>query len=235
MCAIKHVSNIFHTTAILCFGYALVYDLFHVYLPAYDPEETFPGRWKFLSVWNVVLQLVFHSVALLNDLFGTNETASNRTSLLQCVRDWLFASWAFPIGLFVSVTYWALIAYDPSLVFPIDGKPFFPPWLNQIVHTGPAVFVLLELFFIPKSETESVCSVFRPCTNLGYTVTYLAWITWVHSQNGVWAYPILDGLNVFLQAAFFVACGLTLLGLYFLGAIIAKCRWGKGSFQTAQS
>jgi hypothetical protein len=185
--------------------------------------KAFPGKWKYLTVWDIVLQLVYHSVALVNDLCGSSEVVKKRQSSLQKLRDGLFASWAFPVGLFVSVSFWGLYAIDRALVFPKEMDAFYPTWLNHAVHTGPIAYMALELLTTPKLLPSRCSSLLG---NLGFTVTYLSWITWVHSQNGVWAYPILEILNNVQRGVFFGACTLSIVGFYFIGEKISRWKWG---------
>jgi FAR-17a/AIG1-like protein. len=46
---------------------------------------------------------------------------------------------------FVGVTFWALMAVDRELVFPKALDPFFPSWLNHVMHTNIMIFTLLEM------------------------------------------------------------------------------------------
>ncbi|CAL8143849.1 unnamed protein product [Orchesella dallaii] len=224
------LSVLIHASGVACFGYALYYDLFHVHLPAhlassatFSAMQAFPGKWKYLTVWDIVLQLVYHSVALANDLFGSSEVASKRQSSLQRFRDGLFASWAFPVGLFVSASFWGLYALDRALVFPKAMDEFYPAWLNQAVHTGPVAFMLLELLTVPKVQPARTCSFIA---NVAFSLTYLSWITWVFYVGGVWPYPILEVLNNAQRGVFFGTCCLSIIGFYFLGEKLNKWRWG---------
>jgi len=213
------LSIVIHASGVACFGYALYYDLFLIHLPAhmatnaaFAAMKAFPGKWKYLTVWDIVLQLVYHSVGLANDLVGSSEIVPKRQTKLQRLRDGLFASWAFPVGLFVSTTFWGLYAIDRALVFPKEMDVFYPNWLNHAVHTGPILLMTLDILVVPKilpSRSNSLLA------SLGFTVTYLSWITWVYTQNGVWAYPILQILNNVQRGAFFGGCLLSIIGFYY--------------------
>jgi len=55
------ISILIHASGVACFGYALYYDLFHVHLPphlagsaTFAAMQAFPGKWKFLTVWDIV-------------------------------------------------------------------------------------------------------------------------------------------------------------------------------------
>lgn len=46
---------------------------------------------------------------------------------------------------FVSFTFWGLYAVDRELVLPAVLDPYFPTWLNHIMHTAVGVWVFLEM------------------------------------------------------------------------------------------
>lgn len=50
-----------HASGVVCFGYALYYDFLYVNLPphmasnpAFASLVAFPGKWKYLTVWDMV-------------------------------------------------------------------------------------------------------------------------------------------------------------------------------------
>jgi len=108
-----------HSSGVAVFGYALYYNNYHVHLPRAAGAATaylsaFPGKWKYLTVWNMALQLVYHGISLINDAAGSSEVEPKRQTWLQKIRDTIFASWAFPTGMdclleptkwFVAVSY----------------------------------------------------------------------------------------------------------------------------------
>jgi len=231
------IKALIHAAGAANFGYALYYDLMFVHLPPhlkgsgnFAAMSAFPGKWKFLTVWNMVLQLVYHSIALLNDVAGTNELNTKRQSWIQKFRDSLFAAWAFPTGIFVSLSFWILYGIDRALVFPKEMDEFYPNWLNHGVHTAPILFLAAELSSVPKIYPSRSVGVLA---NLFFSISYLLWITWVNSVSGVWAYPILEVLNNVQRAMFMGGSGIIILGFYFLGDSLNKWRWGKADTKTA--
>lgn len=67
---------------------------------------------KFLTFLNMCLQFVFFAICILVDLTG-------QKSSLKKVKDVMFASAAFPIGVFVACIFWGLYAVDRELIFPV--------------------------------------------------------------------------------------------------------------------
>jgi hypothetical protein len=55
------IKTLIHAAGVVNFGYALYYDLLYVHLPphleksgTFSAMSAFPGKWKFLTVWDMV-------------------------------------------------------------------------------------------------------------------------------------------------------------------------------------
>ncbi|XP_021947844.1 androgen-induced gene 1 protein isoform X2 [Folsomia candida] len=225
-----------HLAGAANFGYALYYDLKFVHVPPhlknkgdFDSMSAFPGKWKYLTIWNMVLQFVYHMFALIvNDFAGTSELNPKRQSSLQKFRDYIFASWVFPAGMFVSVIFWGIYAVDRELMFPKVLDSFYPTWLNHSTHTLPVVFILIESISVAIIYPKGIIG---PLLTVSGICTYLLWICWVNHVSGVWAYPILQILNNYQRAAFMGGCAVAILACFFTGEFINKWRWGKGAHE----
>jgi len=169
------LSALIHTSGVAVFGYALYYNNYHVHFPRSivraEYLTAFPGKWKFLTVWNLALQLVYCSVSLINDVAGSSEVDTKKQTWLQRIRDTFFASWAFPTGMFVSLSFWTLFGIDRSMVFPIEMDAFYPVWLNHAVHTGPILFLAAESYFISKIYPSKAVGI---TGNLTFSSSYAA-------------------------------------------------------------
>lgn len=74
-----------------------------------------------------ILQAVYYTLALVNDLVGTNEVApTGQLPVIRRIKDYLFSALAFPVAMNVGVTFWSLMAIDRELVFPKAFDAFFP-------------------------------------------------------------------------------------------------------------
>jgi len=224
------IYTLIHGTGAATFGYALYYEFVHLHLPPHLRRNSsllavakFPGKWKYLTVWDLVLQFTYHAYSLANDVLGSNEVLEKKQTKMQKLRDTIFASWVFPTGSFVSITFWGLYAIDRELVFPKMMDEFYPSWLNHAVHTGPIIFLLIEFYNVPKGFPKRSSAVLG---NVSFSATYLGWVTWVASYTGVWAYPILEVLDNVSRAIFLGSCAGAMLGLYFVGEKFQKWRWG---------
>lgn len=136
----------------------------------------------------------------------------------------LFASLAFPLANFVALTFWGLYFVDRELIFPKALDPYFPSWLNHIMHTNIAVFILIELLmsFRKYPSRKQGIGILT-----GFMVVYLVWIHIIYSYTGMWVYPILEVLNFPLRVVFFVILlGLT-ISLYIVGERLNGLVWKK--------
>lgn len=128
------------------------------------------------------------------------------------------------MSMFVTLTFWGLYFIDRELIFPKAIDPYFPPWLNHIMHTNIAIFLLIEVF-----------TSFRryPTRKQGLTLlasvmlTYLVWIHVIQHYTGHWVYPILEVLNLPLRVLFFVAMLVLLTLLYISGETLNSIVWSK--------
>merc|ERR1719312_862930 len=163
------------------------------------------------------LQLVFFTVCTLADFCKSNSSISK-------VRDFLFSSAAFPLGIFVSVAFWGLYAIDRELIFPerLDGH--FPDWLNHLMHTTVLPLQLAELLlarhnFPPRRQGGGMMALL--------TLSYLVWVHVIHHLGGFWVYPVLGVLSPVARIIFMAFCCLLGFFLYILGEKMNNFVWGK--------
>ncbi|CAL4080449.1 unnamed protein product, partial [Meganyctiphanes norvegica] len=168
------VRTIYHSSLSLFYMYTI-----YVYIYALTPPEDIKkmrniggGQLKYLTYWDMLIQCFYFTLALINDVFGTDTISKRRKSNLQKMRDFLFSTVVFAAGSFVSVSFWSLWAVDRKLIFPVEFDTWFPMWLNHGIHTLPVVGVLIEMF--------TTCHTF-PTRNAGlltvsaFASAYLSW------------------------------------------------------------
>jgi len=202
------LSLLIHTAGVVNYAYGIYFQLVLLHIPegAIKGRSSFAGPWKFLTFWNLWLQLAFHLVGLLNSLFGMASMAlitpllaahsgssslqSSSRSGLQRLRDWLFATQAFPIGVFVGGVFWTLYNIDRNLIFPAKLDAFIPPFENHVLHTSVLVLQLLELtstyHFFPPNRSSGLS------VTAGFCLAYLAWVCAIaYLTGGYWVYPVM--------------------------------------------
>lgn len=179
-----------------------------------------------------MIQTAYFTLALLNDLFGTNEPSPSHKPLVRRAKDTVFSALAFPLAMFVGVTFWGIYAVDRELILPKSIDPYFPLWLNHVMHTNIIVFILIDLLtsfrmYPPRKVGISILTSFMLC--------YLVWIHIIYFNTNSWVYPILNVLNWPVRVFFYVFC----LGLacfaYTLGEKINKSVWSTEVEKTVRS
>lgn len=219
--------QVFLLTALAHFYYGIYYDLFYLkFPPAFNRGGFFDsiGRFKYLTIWNVILQSIYFTICLLNDVVGSNEISIKDKPLIHKIKDFMYASVAFPVAMFVGVTFWALMAVDRELVLPKALDPFFPTWLNHVMHTNIMIFTLLEMvtsFHIYPKRSKGLTGL------VAFMAMYLAWVHVIFLKSGFWVYPVLDVLNWWQRIIFFLSCLFLQASFYFVGETLNKAKWGK--------
>ena len=125
---------------VISFAWAMHYQVYKIDLPEelWSPTRNKFGVWKYLTFLNMLLQFNFFTIALL----------SNVVKQLQPVRDLIFASAAFPIGMFVGIVFWTLFFINRELIFPKILDDYFPAILNHCMHTTVIPFQLFQMMLI---------------------------------------------------------------------------------------
>ncbi|XP_005993637.1 androgen-dependent TFPI-regulating protein isoform X2 [Latimeria chalumnae] len=194
--------------------------------PLHPGNRTYGGRWKYLTVIDLVLQLLFFGVCVLADvvsLLSNGKEKPSYLSQLKSVRDMMFSALAFPVGVFVVFTFWSLYIYDRDLVYPKMLDEIIPLWLNHAMHTFILPLLLLETYIVPHHYPSKKMGL------LGLTAfcfLYLMWIFWINYASGIWVYPILAKLNTVGLAVFLTVSALIMVPFYLLGEKLNSVFWG---------
>jgi len=214
MAKLGHVA--LHLTGSLSFAFAIYVDMFNTHVPdEISPTRAkFGGRWKYITFLNMVLQCIFFTVCLFSNFSGRFVRA----------RDVMFASAAFPIGMFVALVFWSLWAIDRELIYPVRYDAFIPSWLNHLMHTTVVPLQLLQL--------TTTCHTY-PSRREGGAITvtlflaYLVWFNVIFYLGGFWVYPVFQVLSE-VQRVIFMGF-LTCFGgvLYFVGEKTNSLVWEK--------
>lgn len=107
----------------------------------------------------------------------------------------------------------------------INFIPFFFclfSWLNHVMHTNVAIFILLELFLSFRQY---------PNRKSGFTgllifnICYVIWIHIIKAVSGRWVYPILEVLNLPQRIGFILFIGVFGISFYFIGELLNNKIW----------
>ena len=82
----------------------------------YPGREEFMGQWKYLTHMNVAIQTGLFALSALDDILEVINPDNRK--IIKIIKDFVFSTIGFPVGVFVSVSFWGLYAIDRDLVFP---------------------------------------------------------------------------------------------------------------------
>lgn len=191
---LRTLSVCLHLTAAVTYG-TTIYCLTRNGLP---PAVARFGHFKFITFWNLIVQLVTFSLSLIIDLIQTD---TNRFKLIPVValRDRLFNSLAFPLSAHIAITFWSIYAIDRELIFPVHVEPYWPQWLNHTSHTVILLIVLIENYLVDHRRREEKNGLLLTWT---VTISYMFWAIFVKLSTNYWPYPVLSVLNWPSKVAF---------------------------------
>jgi len=134
------VDILVHTFSLVNFSLCILSQLITPPLPKHVIEENpqmgfdkMGGPWKYLTFWNLWVQAVYAAICLVNDVSGRRKGKDK--GLFKRMEDWLYSTLAFPIGMFVGISFWSLFFIDRSLVYPEILDRFIHPVVNHMMHT----------------------------------------------------------------------------------------------------
>ncbi|CAG4942475.1 unnamed protein product [Parnassius apollo] len=224
---------IFHVFGIVQFFYGCYYDHTFVKVPITSSTVTpFGGKLKYLTFLNAMLQTVYFTIAVLNDIFGSNEPTPSHKPIVRHIKDTVFSALAFPLALFVGITFWSLYAVDRELILPKALDPYFPVWLNHVMHSNIVLFILIELstsFRMYPKKKNGLTILFS------FMVCYVVWIHYIYFQTGSWVYPVLAVINWPLRVVFYLFSLGFIFSLYSLGEKLNRIVWSKEVESTLKS
>ena len=215
---ILHIFGVLNYVLFLAYKETIIDELTEMY-----PErKRFGGSWKYLTHWNIYLQLVYFGLALVNDVFGSETRPNEACSRLQKGRDFLFSTLAFPIGIFVPIIFWVLFNIDRKLVFPSELDQIFPPITNHMMHTTSLPAQILELVFL---HHEYPTRKYGIMTMVGFCLTYIGWIFYIAYSSGIWVYGVLEVLTQYQRLVFVMILSLFGVVLYSIGELCNNKVW----------
>ncbi|XP_040839934.1 androgen-dependent TFPI-regulating protein isoform X1 [Ochotona curzoniae] len=180
------------------------------------------GRWKYLTILNLLLQTIFFGVACLDDVLK-RITGRKTIKLVTAFRDLLFTTLAFPASAFIFLAFWSIFLYNRELIYPKAIEGIFPAWLNHAMHTTILPFSLGEIILRPYHY---------PSRKTGLTLlaaaglAYIGRVLWLYFETGTWVYPVFAQLSPFGLAVFFSLSYVLLAAVYLLGEKLNQWKWG---------
>lgn len=220
------LENKFHFVSAVILWISVIYQWFILDIPPeIDPVfYAFPisGRFKFLAFWVTLIQATFFTICCMNDIFGMNDIYPRYKPTIRKVKDRLFTCLAFPLSMFMVSMFWCLYWIDRNLIYPEYFEAYIPGWLNHLMHTYIAVFVVVQMYieqrkYPPRKKGLTIIVTF--------ICSYIAWLHIIYIFYGVWVYPILQVLCFPLRIIFFAMVVALNMAFYIVGENLDYFFW----------
>lgn len=179
-----------------------------------------------------MVQTVYFTIAFINDVIGNNEPTPSDKPLIRRIKDTMFSCLAFPLASFVGVLFWGIYAVDRELILPRSLDPYFPLWLNHVMHSNIVIFAILELVTSFRMYPTRKVGLSILCS---FMVCYLIWIHIIYLKTGSWVYPILTVLNWPVRVIFYILSLGIVCGMYSVGDTLNTAIWSNEVEETVKS
>lgn len=115
--------------------------------------------------------------------------------------------------------------YHEKFVTLTSGPLFnFFSWINQTSHTYIIILMFLEMFLSFREYPRRSTGIKRV---IAFFLIYVFVIHLVHFKLGIWAYPLLEVLNLPLKIAFYGFLICTGITMYIFGEKLNKIVWSQ--------
>nr|AJD25279.1 androgen-induced 1-like protein [Plectreurys tristis] len=183
---IKQLGRVsFHTIAFVMYLAAIVKFSQVGPMPHRKPHEEYAGRWKYLTYWNLWIQLLYFGFSLYIDF---KKASSLNYMKLTHFRDKMYASIALPYGLFVFAVFWILYSINREYIYPQVLDSIFPVWLNHVSHTLIAPMLVIETWLLRHNHPKRKAGL---SLTVLFGAVYITWVLYLALVMDVWVYPIL--------------------------------------------
>ncbi|XP_050549118.1 androgen-induced gene 1 protein-like [Daktulosphaira vitifoliae] len=222
--AFDSVNKGVHLLGAIVFSYGLYYYFTYVNIPAQlNPlDEAFGGKFKYLTFCDMVIQTSFYLFAVFIDQIARHLCSDSMLKVLSRIKNVYFTSLAFPLAMFIAMSFWPLWFTDKTLVMPKYYDIYFPNWLNHVTHAFIFYFAVLEMLtsYRKYPSRSAGLSIF-----MTFQFFYLFWINFVFYKSGMWVYPILKRMNLLMRILFFAGNVMYAPATYLAGEYLNNSYW----------
>ncbi|XP_037824759.1 androgen-induced gene 1 protein-like [Lucilia sericata] len=214
---------VFHLMALAVTVLGIFYDFNYIKFPVSDFQwhHKFGGKFKFLSIQNMFIQLGYFLTALIRDIM-TGCVNKELIKSLTTFKDNYFAGLAFPLAIFVSINFWVLYLTKRDVIFPESLVAVVPYWHLHVLHTNVTLLMFLEMFLCFREYPE-FCS--GLITILSYILSYILWLHCIKYFTGFWVYPLLNDKSFKELYTYFGSALGQVVIIYMLGEILNNAVW----------
>ncbi|EDV20336.1 uncharacterized protein TRIADDRAFT_61046 [Trichoplax adhaerens] len=159
-------------------------------------------------------------------------------SRVKSLKDFLFASLAFPFGMdysiqtpeilavtyvsqtvirystLVSSMFWILYCLEPDFVYPLAERKIVPVALNHIWHTLVFISPMLDVLLYEHKYPSRIYGHFCLAT---FALLYIGCIFWIAHVAKVWIYGVLETMSAPMVVVFCLVLVLVTILLYEFG------------------
>jgi len=150
------------------------------------------------SVIGLALATVTFTLGLLADL-----TLSPTLFSLKNIT----ATVSAPLEVLISLLYWSLYAIDKSLVNP-PGM-VLPILVDLGFHWTPAVVLFIDIMLLSPPWNFNMLAATAVAASIA--TAYYAWLSFLHSVNGRYPYPLMELLNAQEMVLLFAGSALAMV------------------------
>lgn len=137
---------------------------------------------------------------------------------LRKTKDFFFTTFAFPIGMLVVGSFWAIwFVAGREYIFPIALEPYYPPWLNHVTHTIIAPINLTELLLVKHKYSKDRRAI---VPLVGYILSYTSYLLFIRYQTGRFVYPFLNKMDAVPVGAFITGMAVFTVIFYKSGKLV---------------
>ncbi|EAL64597.1 hypothetical protein DDB_G0285519 [Dictyostelium discoideum AX4] len=203
----------------------------------------------FLTLWGQFFLIFFFGTSSIVDLLNIFKAKKNTPYyyLFLRVRDLIFRSIIFPIGIVITSLFWGIYHYDRELIFGKALDSWFPSYLNHLHHTLPGILIVIETLIVnhqyhpdPNTlrkfkERSSPISEIVPITSdlkqdvsylVSFILFYIGIIAYTRFHLNFWVYPILAVIPIHSKIIFIFSSSCFGVSLYIIGRAINQKIWG---------
>lgn len=171
-----------------------------------SPDMRAFGKCRFLTYNCLVIQFVAFSFCFATHFFPK----------LRQVKDYWFVTAAFPIGMLVVSSFWAVwLICGRENIFPKAIEQYYPPLLNHITHTIIAPINLAELVLVKHKYPSSELKAGIPLIII--TTSYTSLLLYIRYKTGRFVYNFLNDWDALPVGIYLTGTAVLFYLMYRLG------------------
>ncbi|KAH9945955.1 FAR-17a/AIG1-like protein [Epithele typhae] len=180
-----------HTTALAAMGYG--YSSLPHTIAGVPIDEMKGGHFQFLTIQGLAIAWLTMLTSMACDLIPSS------TLLRNAKRAFLMG--ALPLAIVISVIYWTLLIFLPTLILLEDPEPSsvagepesqrLPLHVDLCLHAIPAISLIVDFYLLEKKYSKSISRYGALSLASVLGTWYACWVEHCAAYNGFFPYPFL--------------------------------------------